>query len=585
MVTQLKANELRYRTEIAEIESARGHLIDSAKRLDARARDVVIAVGRWVSDPTNPNKPFPPDLAAMANDVLGYATQHDRRLAALVLQSSETFNNARGKVEGFANSALDKVAALMIAVHEGAIGVIDAIAPFIDERKASAANEELAKFLTLILTDYVVKNLTDKDEIQKDLKALKDIKTKATAGGHDAFAPAFELRTRWSTKDPALIRSIKEIARIVESLAQGNLSAIINLDRVRTLLEEELKNALLDFLPTKIDLNYDWQTELQPFLNIFEMTKSGPDDLTLSAHVGIDVLSGRRTSTVSGNLKPFKVHILGKQGDTGNFLSVIFKGASFVSVNGGTADFHADIADVKIGPALEFVKSLQEFLGGYSSGGFYVRPTLFPLGIEFGFEYCEKVIPCGPLIFYNVAFSVSAQLPFQDRDARFRFALASAEAPFMISYPPYGGGGFFAIVSTGREIVEAECSFEAGAVLACQFGPLTAVARCMVGITSVRPPAAAPTSRGSSTPSAKAASPASASLCASRSRPFITRTATWRGSPRTASRSRLGSLRSPTALPQSTRSPVEAARSELSGPAPPSSTRSRRTLRRASMTP
>lgn len=479
LVTQLKANEPRYRTEIAEIESARDHLIESAKHLDARARDVVIAVGRWVSDPS---KPFPPDLAAMGTDVLGYATQHDRRLAALVLQSSQTFDDAREKIEGFANAALLGIVTPMISVHEGAISVIDAIAPYIDERKATAANKELARFLTLILTKEVVERLTDKTEIQKDLAALADIKTKAAAGGHDAFPPAFELRTRWSAQDPALVRSVKEIARIVESLAQGNLSTIINLDRVRTLLEEQLKNALLDFLPTKIELNYDWQTELQPFLNIFEMTKSGPDDLTLSAHVSIDVLNGRRTTTVRGNLKPFKIHILGKQGETGNFLSVIFDSARFMSVNGGTADFHADIADVQIGPALQFVQSLQAFLGGYAGGGFYVRPTLFPLGIEAGFEYSEKVIPCGPLIFYNVAFSVSAQLPFQDRDARFRFALASADAPFMISYPPYGGGGFFAIVSNGREIVEAECSFEAGCVVGCQFGPLAAVARCMVGI-------------------------------------------------------------------------------------------------------
>jgi hypothetical protein len=104
---------------------------------------------------------------------------------------------------------------------------------------------------------------------------------------------------------------------------------------------------------------------------------------------------------------------------------------------------------------------------------------LFPLGIEAGFEYCQKVVPVGPLICYNVAFSVSAQLPFQDRDARFRFALALVDAPFMISYPPYGGGGFFAITSNGREIVQAECSFEFGAVLGVAFGPLSAVARVM----------------------------------------------------------------------------------------------------------
>src|SRR5262249_7059015 len=83
----------------------------------------------------------------------------------------------------------------------------------------------------------------------------------------------------------------------------------------------------------------------------------------------------------------------------------------------------------------------------------------------------------------NIAFSVSAQLPFQDRDARFRFALASADDPFMLSVLPcYGGGGFFAITSNGREIVQSECSAEFGAVLSLQFRPLSAVRRAMAGI-------------------------------------------------------------------------------------------------------
>src|SRR5262249_40128762 len=159
--------------------------------------------------------------------------------------------------------------------------VIDAIAAVIDENKAT--NKDLAKFLTIILSKQVVDALTNKTELKKDLASLNDISTKASSSSRaDAFPPAFALRERWSTQDPAVVRSVKEIGRIIESLAHGNLSAIINLDQVRGILEERLKNALLDFLPTKVDLSYDWQTDIQPFADIFEMSDgSSDDDLTL----------------------------------------------------------------------------------------------------------------------------------------------------------------------------------------------------------------------------------------------------------------------------------------------------------------
>ncbi len=486
IISQLTKNATRYKAEIAEINAARQQLIDSAGRLDARLRQAFLDVHSWV---TNPKKPFPADLAGATNDVLSYATQHDRRLAALVLQSTDTFNKAKTVIEGFAARVLLGIVTPIIAVYDVAGKVIDTIGGVIDVNKAT--NQDLAKFLTIILSKDVVDALTNKTEINKEFASLNDIKNKASTSPQSAaFPPAFALRDRWSTQDPAVVRSVKEIARIVESVAHGDLSAIINLDQVRVLLEERLKNALLDFLPTKVDLNYDWQTDIQPFADIFKMSDgSSEDDLTLSAHVSINLLNpGDRTTTVTGTLKPFTVYILGgASAGQANFLSIAFRdstrkvGARFQSVNGGGFDFNASVDQVEIGTALQFIKSLQSLLS-YEGGGFYVRPTLFPLGIEAGFEYCQKVVPVGPLICYNVAFSVSAQLPFQDRDARFRFALASADAPFMISYPPYGGGGFFAITSNGREIVQAECSFEFGAVVGVTFGPLSAIARVMAGI-------------------------------------------------------------------------------------------------------
>lgn len=467
-----------------EIEGARDEFMAAAGALQARASKVVLDVERWKD--SNGKKPFPPDLAAIGSDVLSYAVKHDRRFAALVLQSTQTFNTAKGKLEATAVKILRVITTPLLEVHKLAITAAEKILPLIDKDSAAPADKERAEFLSFILAPGVVLAFKDLSRIKQDRDLLLAIQGAANA--QVAFAAAFEIRARWSGQDPALVRKIGEVSRIVDSLAHGQLSEIINLDGIRTLVEEHIKDALLSFIPTKVDLAYDWKTNLQPFANIFEMRKTSDEDLTLTVRTSIDLLRPEsRTTRVTGTMKGFRVHILGKSSgngekSVGSFLSIYFNGAEFTSVNGSRPDFKADMDDVKIGPALEFIRQLGQYLS-YSGGGFYVRLTLSPLGIEAGFEFSEEIISLGAITFFNVGFSISAQLPFQDRDARFRFALASADAPFMVSVLPcYGGGGFFAITSNGREIVQAECSAEFGAIVGLKFGPLSASGRVMAGI-------------------------------------------------------------------------------------------------------
>jgi hypothetical protein len=485
LTNKLTGTLSHYATEINE---ARDKLKSSAAALDVRANLAIRAIQKWSS--SGGKDPFPPDLAAIGADVLSYATQHDRRIAALVLQSSQTFQVAKDKLQATAAQVLKLVASPLAVIHDVTIKAAETVGAYIDPATAAPENKILAEFLAAILSEEVVKAFTNLTAIKNDKTALDAIRDNAGAPATFAvaFSTAFALKDQWVARGPALVRTVNEIARIVESLAHGQLSAIINLDRIRTILEEQLKEALLSFIPTKVELAYDWKTELQPFANVFEMRESRDNDLTLSVKADLDLLNPEnRTTSIVGTMRGFRVHILGKasgsgENSVGNFLSIYFNGASFTSINGSKPDFKADIDDVKIGPLLKFIQELGKYLS-YSGGGFYVRLTLSPLGVEAGFEYNEKVIPFGAITFFNVAFSVSAKLPFQDRDARFRFALASADDPFMLSVLPcYGGGGFFAITSNGREIVQAECSAEFGAILGLKFGPLSAVGRVMAGI-------------------------------------------------------------------------------------------------------
>jgi hypothetical protein len=467
-----------------EIEGARDELTAAAGTLQARISRIALDVERWKD--SNGTKPFPPDLAAVGSDVLSYAVKHDRRFAALVLQSTQTFNTAKKQLQDTAVKILGIITTPLLEAHKVAIAAAEKILPLIDKDSAAPENKDRAEFLSFILAPGVVAAFKDLSRIKQDRDSLVAIKQAANAQA--AFAAAFQIKERWTGQDPALVRKIDEVSRIVDSLSHGQLSEVINLDGVRALVEEQIKEALLSFIPTKVDLAYDWKTNLQPFADIFEMRNTADDDLTLAVRTSIDLLHPEsRTTRVTGTLKGFRVHILGKasgsgESSVGSFLSIYFSGAEFSSVNGSRPDFKADMEDVKIGPALEFIRQLGQYLS-YSGGGFYVRLTLSPLGIEAGFEFSEDIISLGAITFFNVGFSISAQLPFQDRDARFRFALASADAPFMVSVLPcYGGGGFFAITSNGREIVQAECSAEFGAIVGLKFGPLSASGRVMAGI-------------------------------------------------------------------------------------------------------
>lgn len=479
LVSELSKNPTLKR-HAEEIGQAKIALMGAARALSdrlAKVRDVDI--GEWVAG----RKPFPPDLAALGGEILTYATQHDRGLAALVLQAAPTFEKARTALESVAASMLKLVAKPVIAVHDVALAALAEIKKIFDSSQGSREHRRTAEFLVLIISREVVDALVNTLPIEDERAELIAIQTEAQDVNTraQAFQKADELRKRWGSQEPALVRSVREIARVLESLAHGQLSGIIDLARVRELLEAELKKALLAFVPTRFEVSYDWQTDVQEVPPVFKMKdRPSDDDLVLTGRISIDVLNpGARSSVVEGRLKPFVVNILSKPQD--NYLTLTFRKATFSSINGGRPDFSATLDDVQIGTKLQFVKLLQNFLS-YSSGGFYVRPTIFPLGIEAGFEFSEDIVPLGGLILYNVGFSVSCKLPFEDRDARFRFALASADAPLIISYPPYGGGGFVALTANGREFVEVECAFEFGAIVGINFGILNAVGRVMAGI-------------------------------------------------------------------------------------------------------
>jgi hypothetical protein len=179
---------------------------------------------------------------------------------------------------------------------------------------------------------------------------------------------------------------------------------------------------------------------------------------------------------MSGVLKPFVISLF-----NGQVADIIFEKGTFRSVNGGAPNFDLKIQDVTLGPMLKFIEPLQAWLAPAGSG-FYIRPQFSPgPQLEAGYVFDAGVIQVGSLQFINVTFAIAAYLPFDDRPAQFEFRLADESRPFLIASPPYGGGGYFSMLSD-TEVRRISMSFVFGGVTAIKFGPLNAQGRVVTGV-------------------------------------------------------------------------------------------------------
>lgn len=119
---------------------------------------------------------------------------------------------------------------------------------------------------------------------------------------------------------------------------------------------------------------------------------------------------------------------------------------------------------------------------GGGTNGFFHHLSLSPPEFVVGYGFNEPFLPMGPILLQNIGFTISAVLPFDDRQAEFRFTFATATKPFLVSMPPYGGGGFVGIRANARGVIALEIQMEFGAVVPIRFGPLSGSGRVTAGI-------------------------------------------------------------------------------------------------------
>lgn len=257
---------------------------------------------------------------------------------------------------------------------------------------------------------------------------------------------------------------------------------------------EELASLMVgQLVPSKFKTNYQSSFKLvarypdiDPIFEIPNDRSKYSGELTLQGSFMIDPLTGEREARVEGTLSAFKINIV----PSFPLCTVYFKESQFVSFNGESPKLTMDIASVDISPGLRFLDALKPYFGNSGNGPYIDLRLGEQAGVRAGVRYVAGLIQLGSLQILNVDFDVGADLPFSGGDASLFLKLSGPERPFLISSPPYAGGGWLMIdmsfKENSKQVISIGLVF--GGQTTLKFGPLTAQAYAYVGIWYLQEP-------------------------------------------------------------------------------------------------
>lgn len=327
------------------------------------------------------------------------------------------------------------------------------------------------------------------DRLAADLEALKLLSTASSKPISDEFQRNF-LRAfleEWgeSSSTPHLIG--KQVLDVIKTALRGEVLKLVPLDQIR----DEIEDRILEMVPNQITQSFAFKTNLPQ--GIEDLTAGifipGPGaKLSVGMKIDIDLFPERLSGALEGEAPKVNFNAFGALGAfdiklVGQFLDALtlhFDGARFTMSSGEQRRFDVAFRDFTIGRDLEFVAELAEMLSPGGSGPYVVPAQGFP-GIEAGYGLNIGTFMIGNMSVFNVSLNAAAVLPFDSNPTRFRSSLSRRDAPFTLSYAPYGGSGFFGLEADADGIVGFEASFEFGGAAAFAIGPLTGQGRAMAG--------------------------------------------------------------------------------------------------------
>jgi|GEM_PF-2363462 len=296
-----------------------------------------------------------------------------------------------------------------------------------------------------------------------------------------AFLNAFI--TEWANGEATPVVILLNLRDVIEDVLKGDFFRAIDFNRLR----EEFEEYLLSLVPTTIRMGYNFDIELGSEVasatrGIFTPGPGTALNVAMNINVALNLEDGTADIDYAsvGTLGPFDIKLVGDMFDA---LTLKFASARFESKSEQKPRFDIEYLDYEIGPELDFLEDLQSFLSPKDGSGAFVRFDPSQPGVEAGYRLQLGDFSVGTLAFSNVGLETSAVLPFSDSEALFRASLSSRASPFTLTYAPYGGSGFFAILATpGSGIIGFEALFEFGGSAVFAFGPLSGKGRLMSGV-------------------------------------------------------------------------------------------------------
>ncbi|MDB5790022.1 MAG: hypothetical protein JWQ80_46 [Massilia sp.] len=486
------------RARVDEIEQLlppqkKGVLAALLQQLDYKAADVGAQLDTISQQCENTAKALD-ELARRLEEqralLLSLIEGEERRLASFVMDLVlSKFVDAQKAMEALGNSmvAVSGFVGEICKVH---VDLEKALVALLAAIRGAASDSALGELLATIARPGLAALDQAREAVGQDAKLLTTVQTALAARDAPAALAAIRsVQASWADPGPGLARAANLLARVLQSLMRGQLASLFDFNAVR----DEIQRRLLELLPTRIHQTYDFDTRLEDFPSgdpVFQINRgASPDqlplanaknDLVLETSVEVDLVKNTRRATLKGTIRPFDIRLLGNRLD---LATVKFKGARFEASTDTKPTYEADLLGVEIGSMLQFIKALQDYFSPKPGNGPYFGITLFPPEAVAGYGYAAPTISVGTLFFLNIAIAVSMHLPFDNRQAYFRFGFASRELPFLIfSLPCYGGGGCVALLANAKGIVGFEIQIEFGAVVPIEFGPLSAQGRVTAGI-------------------------------------------------------------------------------------------------------
>lgn len=322
---------------------------------------------------------------------------------------------------------------------------------------------------------------TNCDKLAREKAAVDSLLTPATAPNIVSTKRA-ELRAFLdSIADgrSAVEQIFDNIQEIWDDISRGELSSMVDIATLRDQVEELIS----ELVPMKRSLTYtlgfDFDAGKIAKMTGGVFTPKPPSSFELAMTATIDLVNVKADMNARGHIGPFDVKLIGS---VFNAVTLVFDGLDFGFELGGSPRFDVHYRDFEIGEKLKFVEKLQSYMTPSKDGsGFFIEPMRGRPGILAGYGINLGTIQLGGVAFSNVLLNAAAELPFDGEAAMFRFALGRAMAPFLISVPPYGGGGFVAIYADAQGFRGFEASFEFGGVADFSTGPLVARGRLTSG--------------------------------------------------------------------------------------------------------